>query len=79
MDCGAPFYTQSPAKKSSASDLGLAAAASGAGPQAEIAPASVRPEIVRRDLMPDRLHPNAAGHELWGACIVQTLHEVGWV
>jgi hypothetical protein len=79
VDCGAPFYTQSPAKKSTAADLGLAAAASGAGPQAGIAPASTRPEIVRRDLMPDRLHPNAAGHELWGACIVQALHNVGWV
>ena len=33
-------------------------------------------EIVRRILMPDRLHPNAAGHQIWGQCLVDAL--VGW-
>ena len=29
--------------------------------------------IVRRDLMPDRLHPNARGHRLWGRCLTRAL------
>jgi lysophospholipase L1-like esterase len=30
-------------------------------------------EVVRRDLMPDRLHPNAAGHRLWARCLEEAL------
>jgi len=31
------------------------------------------PEIVDRALMPDRLHPNAAGHRLWASCLEAAL------
>jgi len=70
VDCGAPFAAAPTAFQSSAANLGLAVAA-GAGPSAIPPPAPAKPEIVRRDLMPDRLHPNAAGQSLWGACIVR--------
>ena len=29
--------------------------------------------LVRRELMPDRLHPNAAGHAEWVRCLVPAL------
>ena len=35
--------------------------------------------IVRPELMPDLLHPNAAGHRLWAACIERGLRNVSWV
>lgn len=37
-----------------------------------------RRDVVRRELMPDRLHPNAAGHQLWGECLVGALVSAAW-
>lgn len=34
---------------------------------------------IRRELMPDLLHPNAAGHRLWAACIEQGLRNISWL
>jgi lysophospholipase L1-like esterase len=34
---------------------------------------------VLRELMPDLLHPNLAGHRLWAACIEQGLRTAGWL
>ena len=31
---------------------------------------------VRRDLMPDALHPNASGHALLGSCITTALQQL---
>ena len=33
-------------------------------------------EIVDRTLMPDRLHPNAAGHKKWASCLERKLTEI---
>ena len=33
-------------------------------------------EDVRLDLMPDRLHPNAAGHRKWAHCLERKLSEM---
>lgn len=81
VDCGAPFYTPPPASvTSSAADLGLVASAAGATtPHAAVPPPTPlgRLEVVRRELMPDRLHPNAAGQALWGSCLVSALERWG--
>jgi len=69
IDCGAPFLAPGVALTDTAStwrraESGVAAAP---GPQ----------DVVRRDLMPDRLHPNAAGHRLWAACLQPALQRMG--
>ena len=30
------------------------------------------------ELMPDRLHPNARGHQLWASCLVEDILAAGW-
>ena len=35
-------------------------------------------ELVRRDLMQDRLHPNKDGHRLWAACMLRAFDQVRW-
>ena len=90
-DCGRPFYTtdaidmlsasaSAPSPRSAAA-AGLELLKHGAAAVRGSAAAGDRVEWVRRDLMPDRLHPNAAGQLLWGHCLVKALsdaEEHGW-
>ena len=66
VDCGAPFLASTVVRgDNKAATEGITADATAAS--------TSREEVVRRDLMPDRLHPNAAGHALWGRCLAQAL------
>ena len=76
VDCGGPFLA--PSAKGTAASIGLAAAGGTMEPAAIPPQTTRRPEFVRRELMPDRLHPNAAGHRLWGACLSNALGGSGW-
>jgi len=40
-----------------------------AASRAAASPSSAAAEVVERSLLPDRLHPNAAGHRLWARCL----------
>ena len=87
-DCGRPFYAaEAPGASALASSPRRAAAAGlellkhGAAAIGGTAAVGERVELVRRDLMPDRLHPNAAGQLLWGRCLVKALNDAdehGW-
>ena len=68
VDCGAPFYASDALRRSAFT------AVSGPGRDLGVTPfGGERVDLVRRELMPDRLHPNAAGHLLWGRCLVAAL------
>jgi lysophospholipase L1-like esterase len=71
VDCGAPYYTEGFSVEA-ALKAHAAGVARGRPPTR-----SDREEIVRRELMPDRLHPNAQGHLLWGHCLLTALHAWG--
>ena len=58
VDCGAPFLRPEYAP---------------AGAMADAPQDAPGGEVVERALMPDRLHPNAAGHRLWAQCLQRKL------
>lgn len=79
VDCGAPFLAPGVAMAGAGGAADSSSSSNAASPSA-VAPSShgatgVGPagaaavELVQRTLMPDRLHPNAAGHRLWAACL----------
>jgi len=42
-----------------------------------IAPEGTESEVVK-ELMPDRLHPNARGHRIWARCLTDDIIAAGW-
>lgn len=63
VDCGASFLRPHDAVAASADNPHTASARGGG-------------EVVERSLMPDRLHPNAAGHRRWARCLEGPLQEM---
>lgn len=63
IDCGAPF---------------LAPGVHMPHPNSDPGPLDRAPlgEMIRRGLMPDRLHPNADGHKYWAACLGKGLAQM---
>lgn len=66
VDCGAGFWTP-----------GTLVNGQPAEETSELVEGAKR-ELVRRELMPDRLHPNALGHKLWDSCLLSAITAADW-